>query len=183
MYAHRSIQKKLFSKKILTLAIISVVGGASFPAFSQNSEQEALEEEIVITGFRSSLKQALDQKRDATGQVDAVIAEDIADFPDLNLAESLQRIPGVAITRENGEGKQITVRGLGGRYTMVRINGMETRAGDGSNSTRSFDFNMFASELFNNLIVRKTASANVGEGSLGAVVDLNTGRPFNYDGE
>ena len=91
--------------------------------------------------------------------VDTILAEDIADFPDLNLAESLQRIPGVSIARDAGEGRQITVRGLGPQFTRVRINGMEalstaggTDATGGTNRSRSFDFNVFASELFNKLV-------------------------------
>jgi TonB-dependent receptor len=141
--------------------------------------------EVVVSGFRVSLGAALARKQRSTGQVDAIVAEDIADFPDLNLAESLQRIPGVAITRTNGEGNQITVRGLPGLYTRVRINGIETRANVGNSATqgggRSFDFNLFASELFNSVVVHKTASADLDEGSLGAVIDLNTARAFNYD--
>ncbi|MEO8177385.1 MAG: TonB-dependent receptor [Deltaproteobacteria bacterium] len=143
--------------------------------------------EVVVTGFGRSLGAALQKKQRATGQVDAIVAEDIAEFPDLNLAESLQRIPGVAITRTNGEGSQITVRGLPGLYTRIRINGMEARANVGNGSTasgsggRGFDFNLFASELFNSIVVHKTASADLDEGSLGAVVDLNTARAFNYD--
>jgi TonB-dependent receptor len=139
--------------------------------------------EVVVTGFRVSLGAALEKKQRATGQIDAIVAEDIAEFPDLNLAESLQRIPGVAINRTNGEGNQITVRGLPGLYTRVRVNGMEAR-GNVGNSTggggRSFDFNLFASELFNSIVVHKTASADLDEGSLGSVVDLNTARAFNY---
>jgi TonB-dependent receptor len=145
-----------------------------------DADDESLEE-IVVTGFRSSLGAALDLKQGATGQVDAIVADDIADFPDLNLAEALQRIPGVAITRQNGEGNQITVRGLSGQYTRVRINGMETRAGNSTNTGRAFDFNMFAAELFNSIVIRKTASADLDEGSLGATVDLNTGRAMNYE--
>ncbi len=137
--------------------------------------------EVVVTGFRVSLSAALLRKQRSTGQVDAIVADDIADFPDLNLAESLQRVPGVAITRVNGEGSQITVRGLSGLYTRVRINGMETRASVGNNDDRNFDFNLFASELFNSVVVHKTASAELDEGSLGAVVDLNTARAFNYE--
>jgi iron complex outermembrane recepter protein len=139
--------------------------------------------EVVVTGFRVSLGAALQKKQRAVGQVDAIVAEDIADFPDLNLAESLQRIPGVAITRTNGEGNQITVRGLPGLYTRVRINGMEARGNVGNstgNGGRSFDFNLFASELFNSIVVHKTASADLDEGSLGSVVDLNTARAFNF---
>jgi iron complex outermembrane receptor protein len=136
--------------------------------------------EVVVTGFRVSLGAALQKKQRATGQVDAIVAEDIADFPDLNLAESLQRIPGVAITRTYGEGAQITVRGLSGLYTRVRVNGMEARAAVGNNAGRNFDFNVFASELFNSIVVHKTATADLDEGSLGAVIDLNTARAFSY---
>ncbi|GAA5069245.1 TonB-dependent receptor [Lysobacter panacisoli] len=144
---------------------------------------------VVVTGFRGSLQKALELKRSETGVVDAIVAEDIADFPDLNLAESLQRIPGVSIARDAGEGRQISVRGLDSQFTRVRINGMEaltttggTDSSGGANRGRGFDFNVFASELFNNITVRKTASAEVEEGSLGATVDLNTARPFDYDG-
>lgn len=146
-------------------------------------------QDIIVTGFRSSLASALSEKRNEDGVVDVIKAEDIAAFPDLNLAESLQRIPGVAITRVAGEGREISVRGLGPEYTRVRVNGMEALATSGgtdsggavgNNRSRGFDFNIFASELFNALTVRKTASADVEEGSLGATVDLTTGRPFDF---
>ncbi|WP_313345137.1 TonB-dependent receptor [Stenotrophomonas sp.] len=144
---------------------------------------------VTVTGYRASVEKALDIKRSESGVVDAIVAEDIGKFPDLNLAESLQRVPGVVITREAGEGRNISVRGLGPDFTRVRINGMEALttvgAGDqsgGTNRGRGFDFNVFASDLFSQLIVRKTASADVEEGSLGATVDLRTARPFDYDG-
>jgi TonB-dependent receptor len=175
-------------RTVLSVAALS----ASTAAFSQQSGQSAAGgelEEVVVTGFRGSLNQALDVKRAQVGAVDAIVAEDIADFPDLNLAESLQRIPGVSIARDAGEGRTITVRGLSPEFTRVRLNGMEamsanggTDAAGGTNRKRSFDFNTFASELFNSITVRKTASAEVEEGSLGATVDLRTGRPFDYDG-
>ncbi|WP_332769168.1 TonB-dependent receptor [Phenylobacterium sp.] len=143
-------------------------------------------DEVVVTGFRASLASAINMKRQESGVVDAIKAEDIAQFPDLNLAESLQRIPGVSISRINGEGRQVTVRGLGSDYTRVRNNGMEaisttggTANSGGTNRGRGFDFNVFASDLFNSLAVRKTASADVEEGSLGATVDLTTARPFD----
>lgn len=151
-------------------------------------------EEVIVTGFRQSLNVALDEKRGATNAVDVIVAEDIADFPDLNLAESIQRIPGVSIARDAGEGRQISVRGLDAQFTRVRINGMEalTTAGGtdaaaaagnagGTNRARGFDFNVFASELFNQIRVTKTTSAEVEEGSLGATVDLQVARPFDYN--
>lgn len=174
------------SASLIALAMAAGMGGGA--AFAQDAE-EAADEEIVVTGFRASLAAAVDIKRDEVGAVDAIVAEDIADFPDANLSESIQRIPGVAITRGGGEGRQISVRGLGAQFTRVRINGLEglstvgaTDAEGGANRGRNFDFNVFASELFNNITVRKTAEAEIEEGSLGATIDLRTSRPFDYDG-
>ncbi|HTU66552.1 MAG TPA: TonB-dependent receptor [Steroidobacteraceae bacterium] len=144
-------------------------------------------EEVVVTGFRASLDAALSDKKAASGAIDSIHAEDIAKFPDSNLAESVQRIPGVSIARDAGEGRNISVRGLGPQFTRVRINGMEamsttggTDSSGGANRNRQFDFNVFASELFNSITARKTASADVDEGSLGATVDLRTARPFDF---
>lgn len=157
------------------------------PVQEPQADDASTLDEVIVTGFRASLQSAIGAKRRESGVVDVIKAEDIADFPDLNLAESLQRIPGVSISRANGEGRQISVRGLGSEYTRVRVNGMEAIAttggtvnSGGTNRTRGFDFNMFASELFNSLTVRKSASADVEEGSLGATVDLQTARPFDY---
>ncbi len=144
--------------------------------------------EIIVTGFRASLRNSLDEKRTENVQVDAINAEDIADFPDSNLAESLQRLPGVSIDRDNGEGRQISVRGLGGDFNRTRLNGLEALATAGSNDSgtspnrsRAFDYNTFASELFSSLKVRKTSAAETDEGSLGATIDLETGKPFDYN--
>ncbi|WP_426020199.1 TonB-dependent receptor [Brevundimonas sp. DWR2-3-1b1] len=154
----------------------------------ENSDPEATEVgEIVVTGIRASLASALSEKRRSNTIVDVINAEDIADFPDANLAESLQRIPGVSIDRENGEGNSISVRGLGGDFTRVRLNGLETLSTSGANNAdgalrrdRGFQFNTFASELFNSLKVQKSADAKTDEGSLGATVDLISGRPFDF---
>lgn len=159
--------------------------GTSVPTPQTPVEEAPADEtaqDIVVTGFRASLEAALDVKRTSVSAVDAIVAEDIAKFPDQNLAESLQRIPGITIQRDAGEGRAITVRGLGAQFTRVRVNGMETVAtssdGATSNRDRAFDFNVFASELFNSIVVHKTAEAALDEGSLGAVVDLNTGNPL-----
>jgi TonB-dependent receptor len=171
----------------VSAAVLMLAAGAVMAQTAPASDDSTV---VVVTGFRASLQSALATKRRETGVVDSIKADDIASFPDLNLAESLQRIPGVAISRVNGEGRQITVRGLGSEYTRVRINGMEAIAttggtvnSGGTNRTRGFDFNVFASELFNSLTVRKTASADVEEGSLGATVDLQTAHPFDYRGK
>ena len=185
-------------RALITGASVAALGLAAFaaPAFAQTAPQTPADDpdaaqvdDVVVTGFRASLASALNIKRREAGVVDAISAEDIADFPDTNLAESIQRIPGVSIDRDAGEGRSITVRGLGSDFTRTRINGIEAQATTGAtdssggvNRGRGFDFNVFASELFNNITVRKTASAEVEEGSLGATVDLRTTRPFDYQG-
>jgi TonB-dependent receptor len=144
------------------------------------SEEAAAEPEIIVTGFRSSLDKALNIKRTEAGAVDTILAEDMADFPDLNLAESIQRLPGVTIERDGGQGRTISVRGLNADFTRVRINGLEAQAAIGGNRSRGFDFSIFASELFNSITVRKTQSSEIEEGSLGATVDLQTGRALDF---
>ncbi|WP_244244064.1 TonB-dependent receptor [Marilutibacter alkalisoli] len=144
-------------------------------------------DKVTVTGYRESLQKALDEKRYTVEQIDAIFAEDIGKFPDQNLAESMQRIAGVSIDREGGEGQRISIRGLGSDFTRVRLNGLEAlaTAGTGSggvNRSRGFDFNTFASELFSQIKVNKSQSAQMDEGSLGSTVDLRTARPFDYDG-
>lgn len=183
--------RNIHKKTPVTLLALSIGLALSGTTLAQDPAPAAATDldTVTVTGYRASVEKALDIKRSESGVVDAIVAEDIGKFPDLNLAESLQRVPGVVITREAGEGRNISVRGLGPDFTRVRINGMEALttvgAGDqsgGTNRGRGFDFNVFASDLFSQLIVRKTASADVEEGSLGATVDLRTARPFDYDG-
>lgn len=188
----RALRRRLFvGASGLAVALSLGVGAAAAQTAPQTAPQDEATEidEVVVTGFRASLNAGLDAKRRETSMVDVIVAEDIADFPDLNLAESIQRVPGVAIDRDAGEGRSITVRGLGADFTRTRINGMEAQAtaggtdsSGGANRGRGFDFNVFASELFNSITVRKTAAAETEEGSLGATVDLQATRPFDYDG-
>ena len=146
--------------------------------------------EVVVTGYRESLQRAQDLKRTAVGSEDDILAQDIASFPDLNLAESLQRIPGITITRDSGEGRQIALRGLGPDFTRTQLNGMEvlgnTASGmdnrGGASRTRAFDYSLFASELFNRVAVQKSYSADQDEGGIAGTVQLYTAKPFDYDG-
>lgn len=147
-------------------------------------------EEIVVTGFRSSLSRAFSQKKAATGSQEVILAEDIGAFPDQNLAEALQRVPGVAITRDSGEGRQISLRGLGPDFTRTQLNGMEvlsnTASGldsrGGASRSRSFDYSVFASELFNQVVVEKSYATEQDEGGIGGTVSLRTAKPFDYRG-
>lgn len=187
----RTLRRSLFAGASGLAVALSLGLGVGAAAAQTAPPQEEVSEidEVIVTGFRASLTAGLDAKRRDANVIDVIVAEDIADFPDLNLAESIQRVPGVAIDRDAGEGRSITVRGLGSDFTRTRINGMEAQAtaggtdsSGGANRGRGFDFNVFASELFSRITVRKTAAAETEEGSLGATVDLQATRPFDYDG-
>ena len=126
-------------------------------------------ETVTVTGFKASLERAWTTSATPSARRIPILAEDIAKFPDINLSESIQRIPGVRLSRDQGEGREIAVRGLSPLFTRVRINGMEaiatTGAEDvngGTNRGRAFDFNVFASDLFSGITVHKTSSADTG---------------------
>jgi len=159
------------------------------PADGRGSAAPATLDTVQVLGFHRDIARAVELKRDAALLGDALVASELAAFPDTNLAESLQRLPGVAITREAGEGRQVTLRGLGPEFTRVRINGMEvlsTNAGidshGGINRTRGFDFNVFPSDVFQRIAVNRNTDAVEGEGGLAGTVDLRTPRPFDQPG-
>ena len=138
------MQKPTFRKTPLATGVAIALGAAfATPSVSVAQDGEVIEE-IVTTGIRGSLTRAMDIKRNEKGVVDAISAEDIGKFPDANLAESLQRITGVSIDRQRGEGSQVTVRGFGPEYNLVTINGRQMPTHSGT--SRSFDFADLASE-------------------------------------
>lgn len=167
-----------FKKKLLAASIASfALTGFQSSAYAQDSAEA---EEVVVTGIRASLKASMDQKRDASGVQDMITAEDIGKFPDTNLAESMQRIPGVSINREGGEGARVTVRGLDGAYNLVTQNGRTIARTTGD---RSFNFADMASGLIAGVSVSKTSSALLDSGGMGATVDVKNIRPLNNSGE
>lgn len=181
-----------FKQSMVTKAVSVLLGTATvFPAIAQSSDPV---EVIEVTGLRSSLAEAASIKRESIGVVDAISAEDIGKFPDTNLAESLQRITGVSISRTNGEGNEITVRGFGGSNNMITLNGRMMPAaqtyGGGSGadgttrggSTRAFDFANLASEGIRGVEVYKTSKANIATGGIGATVNIKTARPLDTPG-
>lgn len=164
---------------------------AAEPSPQLDEVRDADGNEILVQGYRKSLLAAQELKRRAVGTEDNIVASDIAAFPDLNLAEALQRIPGVAITRDTGEGRQIALRGLGPDFTRTQLNGMEVLGNTASgmdnrgnvSRSRGFDFSLFASELFNRASVQKSYAANQDEGGIAGTVQLYTAKPFDYDGQ
>src|SRR5690554_1583499 len=164
-----------FKKRLIATAVAScALSGVGSLAWAQDGNQ--MLEEVVVTGIRASLEQAMDIKRDAGGVVDAISAEDIGKFPDANLAESLQRIPGVSIDRNAGEGNSVSVRGFGPSFNMVTTNGRQMPS---SGAGRSFNFNDLAAELVSGVEVHKTSSAANPSGGIGSTININTARPLD----
>ncbi len=139
----------------------------------------AAEEDILVVGTRASLESSLRVKREASSIVDVITAEDVGKFPDDNIAETLQRVPGVSIDRQAGEGRFVSVNGLGPEFVSVLVNG---RAIATDNPDRSFSFDTLAPEVIRAVTVYKTANAIVPEGGIGGTIDIVTARPFDFDG-
>ena len=142
----------------------------------------------VSGGYRNSIEFSTNAKRDATNVVDTVYAEDIGKFPDTNIAESLNRIPGVQISRDvDGEGMNVQIRGLGTDFTKILLNGDQIAvASSGTlgaqNQNREVDLDLLPSEFFTQLTVNKTPQADMTEGGIAGVVDMRTTRPFDNPG-
>lgn len=180
MTNNSSFKRKLIASVVASSAMVGLASGAH----AQDGD-EAMLEEIVVTGIRASLTRAMDIKRDSRGIVDAISAEDIGKFPDTNLAESLQRITGVSIDRRDGEGAKVTVRGLGPDFNLVTLNGRQmpgaTLEATVASGSRSFDFANLASESVTGVEVYKTARADVPPGGMGATINILTPRPLELD--
>ncbi len=178
--------KKIFLKCISPSVITAL---AMTGTTVQSAEQL---EEIVVVGIKASVKQALEIKRENTNFVDAISSEDVGKLPDRNIAEALQRIPGVTIQRERGEGDFVSIRGLGPDFVRGTVNGRTLVSGTESfNSTlnggavnttgRATNFDVLPSEVISTLEVYKSASAEQVEGGIGGVVNIKTARPLDID--
>jgi TonB-dependent receptor len=180
---------KKFTRSLLTQSIALLLGSAVvLPAVAQEAAGDT--EVIQVKGVRGSLSQSMNIKRQSSGVVDAISAVDMGKFPDTNLAESLQRITGVSINRVNGEGSEVTVRGFGGGFNLITLNGRQMPAANVSTitgnpndkgstgSSRSFDFSNIASEGVSGIEVDKTGQAAIPSGGIGATININTIKPL-----
>ncbi|RTE86287.1 MULTISPECIES: TonB-dependent receptor [Gammaproteobacteria] len=186
--------KKLTFMKSPVAAAVSLVLASSFitPLYAQDAQEQEEQTEqtqqteqenfevIEVRGIVGSLARSTAFKRDSSGIVDAISAEEMGKFPDTNLAESLQRITGVSVSRVNGEGSQITVRGFGPEFNLITLNGRQM---PGTGYTRSYNLENLSSEGVNALEVYKTARAATPSGGLGATVNIVTTQPLERPGQ
>jgi len=165
-----------YKKGLLACTVGTAAMLTAAPTMAQDNSSEDV---VIATGIRSSLKQSLDVKRDSNQVVDAISAEDIGKFPDTNIAESLQRITGVSIDRDGGEGRTISVRGLGPEFNTVTVNN-RTIATD--NDGREFSFDVLSSDIISRAEVFKTYTSDLQSGAIGANVNIVTARPLDRPG-
>ncbi|KAF0185254.1 MAG: TonB-dependent receptor [Caulobacteraceae bacterium] len=156
---------------------------ASFPgmAMAQSSQdaqnQPALTDEVVVTGIRAGLATSIAAKREETSIVEVVSAEDIGKLPDVSIAESLARLPGLAGQRVNGRAQVISIRGLSPDFTTTLLNGRQ-QASSGDN--RAVEFDQYPSELLSSVMVYKTPDASISGFGLSGTADLRTVRPLEF---
>jgi len=175
----RKMQKTAAS--MAGIAIVLACGASAAQAQQAAATATPEADVIVVTGLRKSLADAVGIKRNMQGVVDAITSEDIGKMPDTNLAESIQRIPGVSIDRANNEGSRVTVRGFGPEFNLVTLNG-RSMPGSGTGGTRSFDFSNISADGVSGIDVFKTGRADVASGGIGSTIDIHTARPFDRNG-
>jgi len=177
---NKETDEMIKKSQISTAVIAALTSTALLHANAAAEEKKADEVEVIqVTGVRSALTKAMALKQDAGGIQDSIVAEDIGKFPDQNAAESLQRITGVTISRQNGEGSKVTVRGFGPKFNVIKINDRTLATTDGG---RDFDFQILASELISGIDVKKTPTADLTSGSIGAYINIQTAKPLNSPG-
>lgn len=148
---------------------------AAAPAMAQDDEAD--DDVVVVRGLKSSIQQSIATKADSTSIVEAVTAEDIGKLPDVSIAESLARLPGLAAQRLRGRAQVISVRGLGPDFTTATLNGREqVTAGD----NRGVEFDQFPAELLSGVVVYKTPEASLIASGLAGTADLQTIRPLDF---
>jgi len=179
---HKTLSQFRFKRSTLSLVVGQMLAVTALPLFAapqqsdQNSNAEI--EVIAVKGtYSKSLEKAVDLKKLNLGFSDSVVATDIADFPEQNLAEALQRMPGVTIERNKGLGSKVNVRSLPSDFTHVSINNLATASGSGG---RDVEFDIFASEIIQSVTVKKSPTAADEEGGIAGSVAISTARPFDF---
>ncbi|AIF45980.1 TonB-dependent receptor [Dyella japonica] len=134
---------------------------------------------VVVTSFRQSVDQNMQDKRDSNSIVEVINAQNIAQFPAKNIADALAHVPGVVITRESGEGKTVSIRGLAPELTLTELNGNYVASADTSAGlSRSFNYTLMPANMFSDIKLYKSLEARLDEGGIGGNVDLHTRRPL-----
>ena len=163
----------------LTASALALAAALPTAARAQDDQTapEATGDEIVVTGLRAGLQNSINTKRDETSIVEAISAEDIGKLPDVSIAESIARLPGLAAQRVNGRAQVISIRGLAPDFTTTLLNG-RPQASSGDN--RAVEFDQYPSELLSSVVIYKTPDAAISGMGLSGTADLRTVRPLAF---
>jgi iron complex outermembrane receptor protein len=178
-----------FKQKPIVSAVALALMGATFQASAQ---QAAPPVTITVTGIRASVEKSLETKKNSDSLVEVITAEDIGKAPDKNIADAVSRLPGVTISSQAGgsggfdENDRVSMRGTNPSLTQTLINGHAVASGDWfvldqvTAVGRSVSFSLLPSELVSQVIVRKSATADLVEGGVAGAVDIITRRPLQF---
>ena len=171
---------------VLGIAVSIALYAETQPALAEEEASGPDTEEVVVFGIRGSIRDSLTAKQDSDAVIDVVSAEDVGKFPDKNLAEAIQRLPGVVINREYGEGERVSIRGTAPNLARTLYNGHALATADWflldqQNATRSFNFLMLPADIIGQVEVMKSSQANMEEGGVGGVVNVKTRNPLDLD--
>lgn len=179
------MSSKIFKKGVLASSIALILASGTAPMVMAAEEATDKEIEVIkVTGIRGSLKASLNGKRFSDAVVDVVSAEDVGKFPDSDVGESLARIPGVAVSRQFGQGQQVSIRGASAQLTRTLLNGHSVASTgwyDQQAIDRSFNYSMLPSEIVGGLEVYKSSQADLVEGGIGGTVIVKTRKPLDLD--
>ncbi len=177
----RSTALPSLSRHPLSFAVVvGLMTLVAAPAgLAQNADDEdSVLEEVVVQGFRNTIQSSIEVKRESNMVVEALSSDDIGDIPALSIGEALETLTSVVSHREQGGATEVSIRGMGPYLSSTNINGREATNGSGD---RSVNFSMFPSELFNELKVYKTQSAELIEGGVSGLIEMETLKPLDYD--
>lgn len=176
-----SCQSHLFRRSALCLSVMACLGTVNAQEVTSNeAPEEDVTEVIEVRGIRASAAENLAIKRLSNSIVDAITAEDIGKFPDKNVADALQRVPGVVITRSGGEGESVSIRGLSPLLTLTQLNGNYIASSPG-NPNRSFSYSLLPSTMIQRVEVFKSSEARLDEGGVGGTVILHSRKPLDME--
>ncbi len=167
-------------------ALLLAAGAAHAQDSGAAAPQVAADDEIVVTGIRGSLRASIDAKRNSDVIADVISAEDIGKFPDKNVAEALQRVPGIVVNREFGEGERVSLRGTAPNLTKTLVNGHSIATADWFildqlDSTRSFNYLTLPAEIVGQIEVYKSPQADIEEGGVGGTINVHTRNPLDLE--
>ena len=178
-------KKNNWFKTLAAVLALVMAGGQGLVTAQESEEEETIGEtfeldSFVVQGYAESLRKSIEIKRETVEVTDLIVSEDIGKFPDENVAEALQRLTGVQIQRSNGEGTYVSIRGVEPDLNLVTIDGRTASSGG---FERAFDFSTLSADLVSGLRVIKSQSADLIEGGIGAIIEIHTPKPLDFQDE